>query len=175
MASYLPPKSDNAVSGRDGAPRFFPSALKPAAVSVTHYIRNIIGQIFSVIVDHFLAQSPSMTSKDNNWLPALGFLRIALLGLALLNILLPLIGIAFPLATDGHERHMWTILTSVIAPVLAPLFIVVILVDYIMSLVRAADADGELRAVFVTIGRIELAAIGISLLFWVPYFVFKLN
>jgi hypothetical protein len=70
---------------------------------------------------------------------------------------------------------LWTVLTTVIAPVLAPLFIVVILFDYIMSRVRAADADGELRGLFVSIGRIELAVIGICLLFWVPYFIFLMT
>jgi len=116
-----------------------------------------------------------MTAKDNNWLPALGFLRIALLGLTLLNVLLPLTGIVFPLVAAGHERNLWTVLTTVVAPVLAPLFIIVILFDYIMSRVRAADADGEQRALFVSIGRIELAVIGFSLLFWVPYFVLVLS
>jgi len=116
-----------------------------------------------------------MTSKHTNWLAALGFLRIALLGLALVNVLLPLIGIVFPLEAVEHERNLWTVMTTVVAPVLAPIFVVVILIDYIMSRVRAADADGEQRALFVSIGRIELAVIGISLLFWVPYFVLLMS
>jgi hypothetical protein len=156
-------------------PRIFFPALKPGAGQVRHYIGDNVGHIYSVTVDQFLAQSPPMASKDHNWLTALGFLRTALLGLALLNILLPLIGIVFPLVAAGNERNTWTVLTTVVAPVIAPLFIVVILFDYIMSRVRAADADGELRALFVSIGRIELAMIGISLLFWVPYFAFKLS
>ena len=116
-----------------------------------------------------------MTSKDNNWLPELGFLRSALLGLALLNILLPLLGMLLPFAAPDNGHNLWSILTRVIAPVMAPLFITVILFDYVMSRVRAADAEGEPRRLYTSIGRIELAMIGISLLFWVPYFAFLLS
>jgi len=115
-----------------------------------------------------------MTSKDNNSLPALGFLRGALLGLALLNILLPLIGILLPSAAPADEHGLWSVMSTMIAPVMAPLFITIILFDYIMSRIRAADAEGEPRRLYTSIGRIELAVIGISLLFWVPYFAFLL-
>jgi hypothetical protein len=116
-----------------------------------------------------------MTSNDNNLLHAMGFLRIGLLFLVLLNLSLPLIGMIFPFAVSGDESTIWIVLTTVVAPVIAPLLVVVILFDYIMSRVRAADSTGPQRARFVTIGRIELAAIAISLLFWVPYLMLKLN
>ena len=107
-------------------------------------------------------------------MPALGFLRIALLTLALLNILLPLLEILVPLTAEDDEHHLWSVMTGIIAPVMAPLLIVVILFDYIMTRVRAADTDGELRTGFIRIGRIELAMLGLMLLFWVPYFILKL-
>ena len=75
-------------------------------------------------------------------------------------------------ATDGAVQEL--ILTRVITPVIAPLLVVVILFDYIMTRVRAADSDGELRSRFIQIGRIELAMLGLMLLFWVPYFILKL-
>jgi hypothetical protein len=116
-----------------------------------------------------------MTSNNDNLLRALGFLRIGLLVLVLLNLSLPLIGMIPPFAVSGDERTIWTVLSTVVAPVMAPLLVVVILFDYVMSRVRAADSTGPQRARFVAIGRIELAAIAISLLFWVPYLMLKLN
>lgn len=116
-----------------------------------------------------------MTANDDNLMQTLGFLRIALLGFALLDIALPLADILFSIAAPGGEHNMWSVLTGVIAPVLAPLLLIVMLFDYIMSRVRATDADGALRARFITIGRIELVVIALSLLFWVPYFNFKLS
>jgi hypothetical protein len=115
-----------------------------------------------------------MNSKHPDLLPTLGFLRIALLIAALINILLPMIEILVPLTVGDDEHRLWSVMTSVIAPVMAPLLIVVVLFDYIMTRVRVADADGELRTGFIRIGRIELAMLGIMLLFWVPYFVLKL-
>ncbi len=102
-----------------------------------------------------------MTSKPENLLPTLGFLRIALLLLALVNVALPLADILFAF-TAGSDRHdFWTVLIHVIAPAMAPLLVVVIFFDYIMSRVRAADAEGAVRTGFTRIGRVELAAIGL--------------
>lgn len=116
-----------------------------------------------------------MTSNDDNLLRGLGFLRIALLVLVLLNIALPLIGMLLPFAASAGERTIWTVLTTVVAPVMAPLLGVVILFDYIMSRVRAADSTGQQRTLYTAIGRLELAVIATSLLFWIPYFMLKLN
>lgn len=116
-----------------------------------------------------------MKSNHDNLLSSLGFLRVALLALALINILLMLIDIIIPATTvtDGHS--LWSILTTLVAPVLAPLLAIVLLFDYIMSRVRAADTEGELRSRFITISRIELSVIALSLLFWVPWFVLDLS
>ena len=116
-----------------------------------------------------------MTSHTDNLLSTLGFLRIGLFVLALLNILPPLIDIMLPVtaSTDGHS--FWSVLASVITPVMAPLLMVVLLFDYLMSRMRAADAAGTERASFVTIGHIELALLGITLLFWLPFFTMKMT
>ncbi len=116
-----------------------------------------------------------MTSPTDNLLSALGFLRIGLFVLALLNILPPLIEILLPVAASTGEHSFWWVLTRVITPVMAPLLIVVLLFDYLMSRMRAADATGSERASFVTIGRIELALLGLTLLFWVPFFTIKMT
>ncbi len=116
-----------------------------------------------------------MTSNDDNLLRSLGFLRIGLLVLALLNILLALIGMLPLFAAGGEERTIWTAIVTVVAPVMAPILVVGILFDYIMSRVRAADSTGSQRTLYVTIGRIELAVIAVSLLFWVPYLMLSFN
>jgi len=115
-----------------------------------------------------------MTSKHDKLPGALGFLRAALLGLALLNLLLPTIDMLAPFAAGGGEHNLMSVLATVVAPVMAPLLMVGLLIDYIMSRVRAADAAGAQRALFVKIGRIELAVLVITLLFWIPYFKLKL-
>ncbi len=103
------------------------------------------------------------------WLEMLGPLRLGLLTIALLNMLVPIIDAQFvPSAAADAERSLWGVFASLITPVLAPLLMVVVLFDYIMTRVRAADASGEERSRFVTIGRIELAAIAIMLIYWVP-------
>ena len=116
-----------------------------------------------------------MKSHTDNLLSDLGFLRIGLLSLALVNILPPLIEIMLPRVASTNEHSFWEALTSVITPAMAPLFMVVLLFDYLMSKMRAADATGSQRASYVTIGRIELAILGITLLFWVPYFNMKMT
>ena len=116
-----------------------------------------------------------MTSHTDNLLSSLGFLRIGLLALALINILPPLIEIVLPVVANTGGHSFWSVLTSVITPVMAPLLMVVLLFDYLMSRMRAADATGSERASYVTIGRIELALLGITLLFWVPYFNMKMT
>ena len=115
-----------------------------------------------------------MTSPDNNLLHSLGFLRVALLILALLNCLLPLMAFLLPFELAGEKHSLWSVLINVVAPVNAPLLMVVILFDYIMSRVRAADSEGSERRQYIKIGRIELAVLGITLLIWIPYFSLKL-
>jgi hypothetical protein len=116
-----------------------------------------------------------MTSQDNNLLRSLGFLRIALITLALLNCFFPLIAITFPFLLEGDKHSFWSVLTTIVAPVNAPLLMVVTLFDYIMSRVRAADSEGSERRHYTKIGRIELAVLGITLLVWIPYFSLKLS
>ena len=115
-----------------------------------------------------------MTSQNDNFLHSLGFLRVALITLALLNSLLPLMAILFPFVLAGEKHGLSSVLINVVAPVNAPLLMVVILFDYIMSRVRAADSEGSQRRQYIKIGRIELAVLGITLMVWIPYFSLKL-
>lgn len=109
-----------------------------------------------------------MEKPDRNLLQLLGFLRLALLALALLNVLIPAFDL---LLVPAAERSLWSLLAGIIAPVMAPLLTVVLLFDTIMSRVRAADAEGELRARYQRICRIELTVMLLTLVFWVPFFI----
>jgi hypothetical protein len=109
-----------------------------------------------------------MQTSDRNPPQSLGFLRLALFALVLVNVLIPAVDL---LLAPAGEQGLWPVLAGMIAPVLAPLLTVVVLFDYIMSRVRAADAEGALRAHYRRICRVELAVMGITLLFWVPFFI----
>ena len=113
-----------------------------------------------------------MHNRLTNQLASLVFLRQALLGAALLNLLLPIL---HALLDEGGARSIWDIFATIIAPAMAVIFPVVILFDYVMSRVRAADAEGEQRAHFIVVARIELAVIVLTLLFWIPYFLILLG
>ena len=115
-----------------------------------------------------------METRDKNLWQSLGPLRLALIALTLINMLLPIINLQTG-STAVSYHGLWNLLATVIAPTMAPLFVVVLLFDYIMSRVRAADAEGETRALYTKIGRIELAVMALSLVFWIPYFINLLN
>ena len=107
-------------------------------------------------------------------LAELGLMRQVLLGFVLLNGLLPVLHWLGPAAASDAGRSLWDIFATLIAPVMAPLLLVVVLFDYVMSRVRQADDDGDEQARFAAIARLELAVIVISLLFWGPYFYFRI-
>lgn len=96
---------------------------------------------------------------------------MALLLMALFNVLLPLIDVVFSPSVD--ESSLWSIISGLITPVMAPIFFTVILFDYLMSRVRAADSDGDEGLQFARISRIELGVIGLTMMFWIPFFAFK--
>ena len=104
----------------------------------------------------------------------LGPLRVSLLALALINLLVS----AFEwIGNDdftlqlGDDPGFWQIAAIYIAPVNAPIILVVVFFDYLMSRIRAADSTGEDRKRFVLISRIELAMIALYFAYWGPYFV----
>ena len=101
---------------------------------------------------------------------SLGAMRIALIALALTNTLVPLLYAQFG-QPSGAERDLWQVIANMVTPVLAPLFLVVLLFEYVMSRVRASDCEGAQRARFIAIGRIELAVMAITTALWVPFFV----
>lgn len=96
---------------------------------------------------------------------SLGFLRLSLLALAVLNIALrPEPGAA--VVHTGTE-----VIPTLIAPASAPILLMVILFDALMSKVRASDAQGEEETDFTRIMLIELAMAVILVIAWFPYFI----
>ncbi len=112
-----------------------------------------------------------MSSSSDSWVDSLGWLRLSLFAFTLLNIAISIVEHQL-LSSPGAAEQLtvWTIIALYVTPVMAPLFVVVILFDYVMSRVRAADAEGDESLRFRNIARLELAMILISLLYWVPFF-----
>jgi len=111
-------------------------------------------------------------SRFGSSLAALGFLRLGLFTLVILDLLLPgAYLLAGMVAGQAAEQAAWATIPTLIAPVMAPILLVVILFDYTMSRVRAADEQGGARAHYLRLCRIDLMFIGLLLLYWVPFFI----
>lgn len=96
---------------------------------------------------------------------SLGFLRLCLLGLAFIDILLR----PSPGSTAAHEGI--EIISTLIAPAVAPILLMVILFDALMSKIRASDTQGDEKTTFTQIMLIELAMVIILVIAWFPYFI----
>ena len=98
-------------------------------------------------------------------LKSLGFLRLALIGLALINILLR------PAPETAVARSGIEIIPTLIAPAAAPILLMVILFEALMSKIRASDATGEESRKFSRIMWVEIATAAIMAIAWLPYFI----
>ena len=103
----------------------------------------------------------------NSIISQLGHLRLGLLGLAVINTFAAAVINGVMTSAKGIDGIQ--LFSGLIAPVLAPLFAVVIFFDFVMSRVRAADAEGDTRERFRNIARLELIVIVLTLLYWIPY------
>ena len=104
-------------------------------------------------------------------LQSLGILRLSLIAFALLNAIPALLVQLVPAMSELEDGSLGAVLLQYVAPVMAPLFLVVIFFDYIMSRVQAADAEGDAARRYASIARIELVVMFLILLAWVPFFV----
>lgn len=100
----------------------------------------------------------------------LGFLRLSLLAAALLNLIPVLFLESGPLALNPEKGTLGYALLNFVTPVMAPLLIVVVFFDYLMSRIQASDASGETRARYILIARIELGVILATVIAWLPFF-----
>lgn len=111
-----------------------------------------------------------MTTATVSWFAALGPLRISLFVFTLVNMAISIVDSQLlAAAPTSGQLSLWDIIAVYVTPVMAPLFVVVIFFDYVMSRVRAADAEGEVRVRYRAIARIELGFIVLSLLYWIPF------
>lgn len=94
----------------------------------------------------------------------LGALRLALLAMAALTILLK------PAAGTPAEYEGWGMMSTLIVPVMAPVIWPVLLLDALMGRVFMVEKHGAERARLRLIVTVNLAAAGLMLLFWVPYY-----
>lgn len=93
-------------------------------------------------------------------------LRIMLIGFAILLIIFR------PELGTKVSYEGWAIATTLLAPVLAPIIFMVIMLDSLMTRVFMADKPAESRASLGRVLRVNLV-IGIALLlYWLPYFYY---
>jgi|TARA_B110000238_G_C15979557_1_gene375342 hypothetical protein len=96
---------------------------------------------------------------------SLGFLRISLLAMGVINSFLsPKPGT--PISHEGLE-----VIPSLIAPAAAPIIIMVILFDALMSKIRASDSTDEESRIFKSIMWTELTVVAFMIMAWLPYYM----
>jgi len=114
-----------------------------------------------------------MVATFKTQLSSLGFLRLGLIGLSLLSMLLPIFEwVVIQFSGQIAERSALGFSAQLIAPVMAPVLIVVILLDIFMAKIRTADDPTGAGIFYKTISRIETILIIIMMAFWVPYFIY---
>jgi len=113
-----------------------------------------------------------MSSPLKRHLTSIGFLRLGLIGLVFVTMLIPMLEwLVIQLTGELSEYSLLSLSAQLIAPVMAPMLIVVILLDFIMAKVRAADDPAGSGDLYRLIGRIDIALIIIMLIFWIPFFI----
>ena len=96
---------------------------------------------------------------------SLGFLRISLLALGIINSFLS------PKAGTPISLECLAVIPTLVAPAAAPIIIMVILFDALMSKIRASDASGEESKKFKSIMWTELAVVAFMIIVWLPYYL----
>ena len=95
----------------------------------------------------------------------MGALRLLLLALAAAVIVL------IPLSGGGAVYSGWKLVTTVIAPVMAPIVFMVVLLDALMARVFLSEAAPAERGRLKTIIVIDLLAALLIMARWLPYFL----
>lgn len=106
-----------------------------------------------------------MTKQSSNILKQLKPLRVVLILGALITLVLkPDIGT--PVDYEG-----WGMVSTLLIPVLAPLFFMVLMLDALMSRVWMSEAQGEERKRLRMVVWIDLVIGVLMLIFWLPLFI----
>lgn len=113
-----------------------------------------------------------MVSSLKTQFASLGFLRLGLICLAFVTILIPVVEwIVVELMGELTKHSLLSLSAGLIAPVMAPMLMVVILLDIIMSKVRVADDPEGSGQLYRLVTRLQTIVILIMLIFWVPFFI----
>ncbi|MFO7640841.1 MAG: hypothetical protein R6X17_06130 [Candidatus Competibacteraceae bacterium] len=99
------------------------------------------------------------------FLAGYGPLRILLAATALVSIFLA------PAPGTAPAFEGWAMLSTLLAPVLAPLAVMVLFLDALMSRVMIADTEGDARTHYRRVMWTDLAVAAVTVGFWVPYFM----
>ena len=92
--------------------------------------------------------------------------------MAVASMLLPIAEwVLVLLGGELTEHSILSISAGLIVPVMAPILVVVLLLDMIMSRVRAADEPGSSGDLHRAISRFQTILIVIMLVFWIPFFM----
>lgn len=97
--------------------------------------------------------------------------KIKQFGVLRLLLLLAAVIIAALAPEPGTEaaRHGWEMISTLVAPSMAPLVFMVLLFDFMMCRIRMSD--GKDYAKFRMISYVELTAVILFLLIWLPFFL----
>jgi len=108
---------------------------------------------------------PGVATQEQGILSQLGPLRAALILGAIITIL------GKPAAGTPTAYTGWEVVSTLIIPVMAPLFFMLLMLDALMSRVWMSEAEGDewkrLRLVF----RVDLIVGLVLLAYWLPYFI----
>ena len=96
-------------------------------------------------------------------------LRVALILAALLTIVLQ------PESGTTPEYHGWEMVSTLLVPVLAPLFFMLMILDALMASLWHSQTTGEEQLRYRRIRNTDLIVGGLLLLSWLPYFIALVN
>ncbi len=99
------------------------------------------------------------------FLAGYGPLRILLAATALISIPLA------PAPGTAPVFEGWAMASTLVAPVLAPLAVMVLGLDALMSRVMMADSEGNTRTRYRRIMWADLGVAVVTIGFWTPYFM----
>lgn len=104
-------------------------------------------------------------ARPENLLRQMGVLRVALVGLAILDML------ASPRPGTPAIYSGWELVPTLILPVLAPILLQVLLLDALMGRVMMSSTKGAERARYRRIVTVNLIFSFALALWWLPYFL----
>ena len=96
-------------------------------------------------------------------------LRAVLILCALLTIILQ------PEPGTTPVYHGWNVVPTLLVPVLAPLFFMLLMLDSLMASMLRSQSTGEEQSRYRRIRNTDLIVGGLLLLAWLPYFIALLS